>query len=361
MGLADRDYMRKRKVQWDESRGEMRLADERVVASVGRRRRLAGWPSWWRSVVGRGLWWYRTGGPPLPAVEVPAATVQDAPGGPVAMVESDNPVLVGRVTRVLDGDTIEVALSSGPIRVRFGSVDAPEKKQPWGREAREALTRKLGDREVELDVVSQDQYDRLVAVVGLDDENVNAWLVRQGHAWAYRQYAKDKSYCAWEAEARAGSAGCGPCRPRSGTRRGNFERCSADGPAASPTIRTRRSRSASRRCTRSRCRLPERQRARVYGADPQRLPDQGQHQRQRQDLSPARQRLVRSDEDRRVEGRTVVLYGRRGTRGGVAGAERVVPIRGTVMVDQDPRLRVAGHAWGFRWLRDRSGDAGGSA
>ena len=217
MGLADRDYARKRKVQWDASRGETRLADgassrPSSVSSFG-----------WLAIVvamvvaGAGLWRYRTGGPPLPTVEVPSVTiaqeapggavVQDAPGSAVAMVESENPVLVGRVTRVLDGDTIEVALSSGPVQVRFGSVDAPEKKQPWGREAREALTRKLGGREVELDVVSQDQYDRLVAVVGLDDENVNAWLVQQGYAWAYREYTKDKNYCAWEAEARAAQRG----------------------------------------------------------------------------------------------------------------------------------------------------------
>jgi len=206
MGLADRDYMRKSKVQWDESRGEMRLDGEEPPRPPG----SSLWFRWLAvlvAIVVAGLWWYRAGGPPLPTVEVPAATVQDAPGGPVAVVESDNPVLVGRVTRVLDGDTIEVALSSGPIRVRFGSVDAPEKNQPWGREARDALTRKLGDREVELDVVSQDQYDRLVAVVGLDDENVNAWLVQQGYAWAYREYTKDKNYCAWEAEARAAQRG----------------------------------------------------------------------------------------------------------------------------------------------------------
>jgi endonuclease YncB( thermonuclease family) len=206
MGLADRVYMRKREVRWDESRSEMRLDGEELPRPPG----SSLWFRWLAvlvAIVVAGLWWYRAGGPPLPTVEVPAATVQDAPGGPVAMVESDNPVLVGRVTRVLDGDTIEVALSSGPIRVRFGSVDAPEKNQPWGREARDALTRKLGDREVALDVVSQDQYDRLVAVVGLDDENVNAWLVQRGYAWAYREYTKSKNYCAWEAEARSAQRG----------------------------------------------------------------------------------------------------------------------------------------------------------
>lgn len=206
MGRADRDYSAKRTVQWDESRGEMRLADD--VPSRPSSVSSFAWLAVLMAIVVAGLWWYRNAGLPIPVAAVPpAATVQDAPGGPVAMVESDNPVLVGRVTRVLDGDTIEVALSSGPIRVRFGSIDAPEKNQPWGREARDALTRKLGDSEVELDVVSQDQYDRLVAVVGLDDENVNAWLVQQGYAWAYREYMKDTHYCAWEAEARSAQRG----------------------------------------------------------------------------------------------------------------------------------------------------------
>jgi len=46
-----------------------------------------------------------------------------------------------------------------------------------------------------------------VAVVYSGDENVNAWLVRQGHAWAYRQYAEDPRYCEAEIAARAGKRG----------------------------------------------------------------------------------------------------------------------------------------------------------
>ena len=121
MGLADRDYMRKRKVQWDESRGEMRLSDDEPSRPSG----SSSWFGWLAvlvAIVVAGLWWYRAGGPPLPTVEVPAATVQDAPGDPVAMVESDNPVLVGRVTRVLDGDTIVVQAKgvTTPAQARFG-------------------------------------------------------------------------------------------------------------------------------------------------------------------------------------------------------------------------------------------------
>ena len=39
----------------------------------------------------------------------------------------------GKVIRVLDGDTIEVLQEQQPIRVRLLNIDAPEKKQPFGR------------------------------------------------------------------------------------------------------------------------------------------------------------------------------------------------------------------------------------
>jgi len=44
-------------------------------------------------------------------------------------------VLRGVVTRVVDGDTIDVRLASGPIRVRLNAIDAPERSQPGGADA----------------------------------------------------------------------------------------------------------------------------------------------------------------------------------------------------------------------------------
>lgn len=117
-------------------------------------------------------------------------------------------VLVGRVTEVTDGDTIHVALASGPIIVRLHSIDTPERTQPWGRQATAALARRLRQgTEVTLQPITQDEYDRLVAVVYLNDENLNAWMVQQGHAWAYRRYLDDARYCAWEQQARASGRG----------------------------------------------------------------------------------------------------------------------------------------------------------
>jgi endonuclease YncB( thermonuclease family) len=114
-----------------------------------------------------------------------------------------NPVHTGIVTSVIDGDTIKVQLGDGPVTVRLAHIDAPESYQPGGGAATRALDRRLLTQEVSLQVVSRDGEDRLVAVVQLGGENVNAWMVKQGHAWAYRGFTQDTNYCAWEDAARS--------------------------------------------------------------------------------------------------------------------------------------------------------------
>jgi len=113
------------------------------------------------------------------------------------------PVLVGTVTGVIDGDTIKVQLGDGPVTVRLAHIDAPESYQPGGGAATRALDRRLLTQEVSLQVVSRDGEDRLVAVVQLGGENINAWMVKQGHAWAYRGFTQDPNYCVWENAARS--------------------------------------------------------------------------------------------------------------------------------------------------------------
>ena len=118
-------------------------------------------------------------------------------------------VLAGRVTRVIDGDTLDVLLASGRIRVRLHGIDAPERDQAGGDESRRWLQQRVQDRQVQLEPVSQDQYERMVAIVHLDDANVNLELLRQGQAWAYRAYLRraDRIFCDIEAAARVGGQG----------------------------------------------------------------------------------------------------------------------------------------------------------
>jgi micrococcal nuclease len=111
--------------------------------------------------------------------------------------------LIGTVTSVIDGDTIKVQLTEGPVNVRLGHIDAPEATQHGGGAATRALDARILGEEVSLQVVSRDGDERLVAVVFLGEENINAWMVKQGHAWAYRHFTGSPDYCAWENAARS--------------------------------------------------------------------------------------------------------------------------------------------------------------
>lgn len=122
------------------------------------------------------------------------------------------PVLEGKVTRVNDGDSIEVDLASGHVRVRLSGVDTPEYDQPHGAQSSAAMKAMLPvGSAVELEVVTQDAFRRMVAVVWLVADgkriNLNETLLREGHAWAYRRYMTDAKYCDIEQEARARKAG----------------------------------------------------------------------------------------------------------------------------------------------------------
>jgi micrococcal nuclease len=118
-------------------------------------------------------------------------------------------VLPGTVTRIIDGDTIDVLLASGRIRVRLHGVDAPEHDQQGGAESAQWLRTRLMNHAVTLDPISQDQYDRLIAVVHDGKANINVELLRAGHAWAYRRYLRrsDSTLCAAEVAARRAQTG----------------------------------------------------------------------------------------------------------------------------------------------------------
>jgi endonuclease YncB( thermonuclease family) len=122
------------------------------------------------------------------------------------------PVVVGKVTHVNDGDSLEVELDSGRVRVRMSAIDTPEYDQPHGAKSSAALRAMLPiGSAVELEVVTQDQFRRIVATVwrvdGQQRVNVNEAMLREGHAWAYRRYMKDPRFCDLEEEARAKKAG----------------------------------------------------------------------------------------------------------------------------------------------------------
>jgi endonuclease YncB( thermonuclease family) len=111
-------------------------------------------------------------------------------------------IIEGLVTKVSDGDTIQVTDNLGTkVKVRLYGIDTPETEksnkrtghvskpgQPYGDEAWKALDGKVYRKRVKLDVMAIDRYKRLVSLVWLDNRNINQEMVAEGWAWAYRQY-----------------------------------------------------------------------------------------------------------------------------------------------------------------------------
>lgn len=101
------------------------------------------------------------------------------------------------VTKVIDGDTIEVRRLGKIVRVRLWGIDTPEWQQGFSLEAREFTRRRLAGRQVELRVKTWDAYGRLVAVVMVDGNPLNEELLREGLAWVHIYYCKEPICRQW--------------------------------------------------------------------------------------------------------------------------------------------------------------------
>jgi endonuclease YncB( thermonuclease family) len=128
---------------------------------------------------------------------------------PPALAASE---LSGEVVGVTDGDTLTLLTPDHhQTRVRLADIDTPERGQPYGGRAREALGALAFRRQVRVVVEDTDRYGRSVGRVYAGAADVNAEMVRRGAAWVYPQYNRDPALPGLEAEARAARP-LGPAR-----------------------------------------------------------------------------------------------------------------------------------------------------
>ncbi len=114
------------------------------------------------------------------------------------------------VTRVSDGDSVWVQpADGGPARVlRLRGMDAPERCQAHGPQARTALARLVLGQPVRVQASSRDRYQRLLARLETQEvPDVGAWMVAQGHAWSYRLRDEPGPYVREEQRARQARRG----------------------------------------------------------------------------------------------------------------------------------------------------------
>lgn len=114
----------------------------------------------------------------------------------------------GKVVAISDGDTFTLLTSKKEqVKVRLAEIDTPERAQPYGTRARQALSHLVFGKEVTVEEQDIDRYGRLVGQVYVDGIHVNRKMVQEGMAWVYRQYLEDETLLVDEKKARENKRG----------------------------------------------------------------------------------------------------------------------------------------------------------
>lgn len=97
--------------------------------------------------------------------------------------------------KIIDGDTIHL----DGKKIRFYGIDAPELKQTCkknnilnncGKDSREILINKILDNKPNCIIEGFDKYQRSLAECFINNESLSSYLVKNGYAFAYRNYSK---------------------------------------------------------------------------------------------------------------------------------------------------------------------------
>ena len=114
-----------------------------------------------------------------------------------------------KVVKVSDGDTVHVLdQSKTKYKIRLGGIDAPEKKQAFGKKSKENLAKYVAGQYVEVEYEKRDRYGRVIGKIIKDGQDINLLQIKDGFAWHYKYYEKDQSsldrmlYSSAEIEAR---------------------------------------------------------------------------------------------------------------------------------------------------------------
>lgn len=126
-----------------------------------------------------------------------------------------------RVARVVDGDTVDIAVDGGAVRLRLIGINTPETVDPrksvecFGTEASLRAKKLLAGRSVHIETDSTqgrfDQYGRTLAYVALPDgSSFNKEMILEGYAHEYTfryPYKYQNEFKAAERKAREAGLG----------------------------------------------------------------------------------------------------------------------------------------------------------
>jgi micrococcal nuclease len=85
------------------------------------------------------------------------------------------------VDSVTDGDT----LTAGGVIYRLALIDAPEKDQPYGKEAMDFLRSLVTETTVSFTELGKDKYGRTIARADINGVSIAEMMIENGYAWSY--------------------------------------------------------------------------------------------------------------------------------------------------------------------------------
>ncbi len=120
----------------------------------------------------------------------------------------------GVVEHVYDGDSFRLRAADGrELGIRIAGIDAPERTQPFANVARRALRDAIDRREVRVEAIKVDAYQRVVGRVFVGGRDIGLEQLERGLAWHFTRYDADlapaerERYALAQANARARQAG----------------------------------------------------------------------------------------------------------------------------------------------------------
>lgn len=109
-----------------------------------------------------------------------------------------------RVISVADADTLTLlGRDENEYKIRLQGIDAPERQQAYGARCQEKIAGLLTQQFVDVEAYKRDRYQRLVAKVIWQGQDVALETIRLGCGWHYKAYADEQSWSDQRAYAKA--------------------------------------------------------------------------------------------------------------------------------------------------------------
>jgi endonuclease YncB( thermonuclease family) len=99
-----------------------------------------------------------------------------------------------KVVKVTDGDTVNVLdQTKTQHKIRLQGIDAPERKQAFGRKSTQNLAKYVAGQNVKVEYNKRDKYKRIVGKIIKGGRDINLLQVKDGFAWHFKEYQNEQS------------------------------------------------------------------------------------------------------------------------------------------------------------------------